>query len=102
MPKHDNTSTDNRWSVGDDALCINRKGWRAVNTGDRLDSQLPAPVFGKVYKVTGISFVKGKLHLKFAEFPPSWDARSFIKATPPEDLELDEEPLEPLVTETEQ
>ena len=90
MPQHDNTPTDNRWKVGDHALCIMRKPWKGVNSRRPFPPELPQPVFGQTYKVVGVRFISGRLFLVLEGFPRAWAARFFIKATPSEDLIADE------------
>ncbi len=90
MPQHDNTPRDDRWKIGDKALCIKNVDWRRVYTGEPVDC--PCPEFGKQYTIKGFRFFKERgLFLKFEELPKgTWAERHFMKATPTEDL-VDEE-----------
>ncbi len=84
MPQHDNTPRDDRWKIGDKALCVMPRPWRGYKTRRLLTG--PTPKFGKIYIVDGFGLKDGKLFLGLAGLPRKWGARWFIKATPTEDL----------------
>ncbi len=80
MPHHDTEPMDNRWKVGDEALCLMRKPWRGFKHRRLLPE--PTPKFGKTYKVTWIDLEEGRLFLSLQGLPRAWAERFFIKATP--------------------
>ncbi len=86
MPQHDNTPRDDRWKIGDKALCIKNVDWRRVYTGEPVNR--PCPKFGKQYTVSGFRIFEGRgLFLKFEELHQgTWAERHFMKATPSDEL----------------
>lgn len=91
MPQHDNTARDDRWKIGDKALCIKTGVWMRATDDKKPISGPGTPQFGKEYTVSGFRFIGRRgLFLRFEEIRQwCWAERYFMKSTPPEDMEVD-------------
>jgi hypothetical protein len=90
------------WQPGDLALCVKVSPWRGARHGKVQSGQDLLPRPGRIYRVEGVNRDAGRTYLYLEGFERvsadglRWQFRAccFIKVTPPEADEYDQETLE--------